>query len=783
MQKQISNRARLDASRQLEIIKLKRFIQVVLRNWHFLLLSMTIAAIGTYLYFKFTIPVYLTTASLLIKEEENRAMPDADDLFQGFGLHPGAQNLDNQIQIITSWAMISRALDNLSYEYDCYKKGLLRKVSFYPMSPVQIIPDPNKDILYNNEFSIYPIDDFQCKIKIDNGFLNKKDTVVHVDKRFDYKSGSYNVLIDYELLEAYGNLKKVYAVFRERDRLIGHYRSRLNIQRSSREGSVIILSLEGPNKVKDRMFLEKLTEVFLASNLEKKNHEANRIIEFIDEQLVDVSDSLIITENRLQEFRSRNLIMDVSAQTQQIIDQAVALENERARLTLESNYYEYLTEYLSKENNEEIPISPSTMDIEDPLLSVLMQELSALQSEYFSSGAGERNPLQAQFELKIENKKKSIRETLQGIVRANNMAIEENSEQIKNLNDEAARLPVKERQLLGIERKFNLNNVLYTFLLQQRAEAKIQKASNKPDNELIDPARTELNPISPNSLIAFPLALFIGLGIPLLVLFLKFSFNTKINNEDDLKMITDLPVIGYVPHSKLDYQTVVLNESQSNVAEAFRSIRARMEYFTKNTRNPVILVTSSLPGEGKSFIAMNLASAYSLTGKSTVMLGFDLRLPKLSPDLQVDQNKGISTYLIGKNNINDIISNTDYKNLDIIPAGPVPPNPSELIESDKTKQIISELKKKYDYIIIDSAPIGTISDSYPLASIADATVLVVRNGKSIKKPFEATLAEINEMGIHGISLIVNDIKISKNSYRYSYKYKYGYKSTEEIKMS
>ncbi|MCK5136219.1 MAG: polysaccharide biosynthesis tyrosine autokinase [Bacteroidales bacterium] len=765
--------------KQPDIINLGKILKLILSKWHLFLISLIVAGTCATVYNKYTIPIYLVSSTILIEEGGSRGIPDTESMLQGFGLQAGAQNLDNQIQILSSWSMINKALDELSFKIDYYRKGLFKRVSYYPYHPIDVIPYSNSEIIHNREFSIDMKEGRSFKLSYHKKPMGTVDTVVSFGSKIDFMGASVNVVPDPTLFPDRMPSNKIYFKFLNNETLTDYYRQRLKIDKFSREGSVIRLSLEGTNKIKDLMFLSKLTDVFLASNLEKKNHEANRIIAFIDEQLVDVSDSLMITENALQEFRSRNRIMDVSIQAEQILDQAMELENEKARLQLESNYFEYLTEYLSKESNKEVPISPATMGISDPLLARLMQELSTTQAEYFSSGVGERNPLQSQLELKIRNTKQSIRETLLGIIRANKMAMDENSSQIRRLNVKAAGLPVKERQLLGIERKFNLNNVLYTFLLQQRAEAQIQKASNKPDNELIDPARVQLMPISPNIAMVYLMAILLGLGIPFVTLLVIDTLNTKINTEEDLKSLTNLPVAGHIPHLKLDYQTVVLNESQSQVADAFRTLRARMQYFTLDTKNPVVLVSSSIPNEGKSFTALNLASAYSLTGKSTVLVGFDLRRPKISPDFGLNDEIGVSTYLIGNDPLKDILYKTNYDNLDVIPAGPIPPNPAELIDSERTVQMFNELRKKYSYIVVDSAPIGTVSDSYPLAAIADATILIVRSGKSMKGPLEATLAELDAIGINHLSIIVNDVKATKGAYSSAYKYKYNYSTKKK----
>lgn len=768
-------------SNKSDIFSLKRIIYIVFNNWYIFFVAALISGALAYLYNRYTMSTYRVNTNILIEEGNNSSVSETDRMLQGFGLRPGAQNLDNQMLILSSFTLVKRAIGELPFELDFYRKGFRKTASYYPVKPLLVIPDTDKTIPYNVEFSLKPLSKTKYSIEASKNSIFELDTIGTFGEKLSINKGSITLyslpamwdlisLTDKKLLNS---RQKIFFVFRDQESLTERYRRRVRVQTASRDGTILNISLEGTNKEKNRVFLDKLTEVFLATSLEKKNFEAMRIIDFIDEQLVDVTDSLMIAENRLQEFRSRNRVMDISAQGQQIIQQAVELEDDRANLMLESNYYDYLTRYLSKENTQEVPIAPATMGIADPLLASMMQELADAQAEYLSGGVGEKNPFQGQLQLRIRNTKQSLRETLQGIIEANKMALDENQAQIRTLNARASGLPVTERKLLGIERQFQLNNVLYTFLLQRKSEAQIQKASNKSDNELIDPARADRFPVAPNKRMIYLFALLAGLGIPFLTLLLADTLNDKIASEDELKTITGLPIAGHIPHSKLNYQTVVLNEPQSPVAEAYRSLRTRMQFFTRETPNPIILVTSSIPEEGKTFSAVNLASAYSLAEKKTVLVGFDLRKPKLSPDFGIPNGKGLSTFLIGKDKLEDVIHTTNYPNLDIIPSGPIPPNPAELSDSKKTLDLFKILKKKYDFVIVDTAPVGVVSDGFSLASVADANVIMVRDGKTMRRSLESTLADLRANGITRLSLLINDFKASKGSYKYSYNNRYG----------
>lgn len=751
---------------------LQKQLLMIFRNWYYFLICLVVFLIIGYLYINNSVPTYRVTTTLLIEEEDDVNMIGADNLLHGIGLRQGAQNLENQIDILSSRAIIRKTLGELPFDIDCYRKRLFKRVSYYPLDPIDVVPHYDEMYILNKEFYIKHFNNEMFILGYKEYPFIKSDTILSYGQKALFHGGSFTILPNSGLLQVNDSKQKIYFRIFDNETLVEQYRRRLKIEPTSREGSIVKVILEGTNKTKDKIFLDKLSEVYMASQLEKKNREANRIVEFIDNQLVSVSDSLILTENRLQEFRSENRIMDISAQAQQIIDQAVVLENEKAELTIESNYYEYLSDYLSQEATREAPIAPVSMGINDHRLASLIQELTGLQAEYFSSDLGIRNPIQAQLETKIRNTKQALSESLQGIQRVNMMAIEENEAQIRRLNIQASALPIKERQLLGIEREFNLNNVLYTFLLQRRAEAQIQKASNKPDVELVDSAEADMLPIAPKRPVVYLLCIFFGIGIPLSILLLEDSVQNKISSEEDIHRITNLPLVGHIPHSRLSYSTVVLNEPQSRIAEAFRSLRTRMEFFTRETRCPIILISSTMPEEGKTFTAVNLASAYSLAGKRTVLVGFDLRRPNFPSSFGSDSKVGLSTYLIGKSRMEEIVYATDFQNLSVLPAGPIPPNPGELSTSDKIVEMFDTLRRGFDFIIVDSAPLGAVADGYSVAAVADANIVIVRHGRTIKRFLGATLSDAQAHGIRGLSVLVNDFRSKRSSYRYNYNYKY-----------
>jgi capsular exopolysaccharide synthesis family protein len=261
-----------------------------------------------------------------------------------------------------------------------------------------------------------------------------------------------------------------------------------------------------------------------------------------------------------------------------------------------------------------------------------------------------------------------------------------------------------------------------------------------------------------------------GLGIPFFVIVSFDSFNNKVREVDDVKRITNIPVIGQIPHSLIPKNTAVFVEKESQTAEAFRLLRSKIQSLTQNVTNPVILITSSIPGEGKTFAVTNLSSVISMSGKKTIIVGFDLRKPKINKS--IDSDEGVSSWLMGDHDLDNVIKSTNYKNLYVIPSGQVPQNPSELVGSDKTEILIKLLKERFDYIVIDSSPVGTVSDSFHLAELADITILMVRKNVTLKNLLENTAKELIAANSKMLGIVVNDLGSEYKRYRYGGKYGY-----------
>ena len=648
-------------------------LKLVIKHWYIYVITILVALYAARFYINHTMLVYRSSTTLLINLAGERAYANNEELLQGLGLPASMRNLDNQIYILKSRELSERTLNELPFEIDYYYRTVRNFISLYPNSPIKVVLDSKDALPQGVEFSLSYIGD--------NVFVMESETEAFPFKRsasfgesIPMPEGNFRIIALNEEWFNANKGKQLLFVVNTQNNLIRSYSGRLNVELISRSGSILRVSLTGTSPLKDIDFLNKLTEIFQYTSLERKNFEANRRIQFIDDQLVGISDSLLITENRLQQFRSAHRVMDLSAQGQAIISQVMLLENERARLELESNYYDYLADYLSKDVSGELPIVPITMGINDPGLTNLVTTLADLQGQLLSRPTGEMNPLQGLLAQRVRNTKDALKETLNGLRRANSLAMAENQKQIARINSQASALPATERQLLGFERKFRLNDELYTFLLQMRSEQQMQKASNMPDSEVIDSADPRYSIIvAPNRTLIYLIGLLAGSGLPFMFFFLSSIFNKKLDNETIIRM-TNLPIIGNIPRNPENTKTVVFDYPNSSIAESYRLMRSRLQFFIKDDAQPVILVTSSMPEDGKTYTAVNLASVYSLLGKKTILVGFDLRKPRLYQEFKLNNDKGVSTWLIGRDSIEEIVQNTDYENLFVITGGPVPPN-------------------------------------------------------------------------------------------------------------
>jgi len=447
------------------------------------------------------------------------------------------------------------------------------------------------------------------------------------------------------------------------------------------------------------------------------------------------------------------------------------LQAEKADIMMKLKYFDYIRTYFK--NNAEIQemVSPSSMGIDDPALLGLISQLSELYAEKadLEINSKKDNPYLSGIRQKIEHIKRTLIENIDNLEHKNNIRLEELERRIAEITRKVRKLPVQKRQLFTRERKFDLYNQLYTYLLKKRAETEISKAAYVPAHEVIDKARlVSDNPVRPNPKKAYMIALLLGLLLPGTGILLLDYFNDKITDHESIEKITDLPVLGYVAHNKVKTENVVLNHPRSSIAEAFRSLRTNFQFIAGGEKVITTLVTSASQGEGKSFVSLNLATSFAMYKSKTVLVSFDMRRPNLYQLLSVTQEPGLSEYLSSNCEYRDIIYPTGIDYLDMIPSGTIPPNPSELIALSKTRELFEQLRKEYSYIVLDTPPVGLVTDAFLLVKYTQANLFVVRHSYTSKRMLESMIKNLYQKKIQNVNMVINDIRLTNKRYEYQY---------------
>ncbi len=736
-------------------IDFKQVIKKYVKNWWMFAIGITIAVFYANNENKYIEKQYSMNTSLLIEDKSNKSVLEERGAILSSPLYLSSKLIENQIAFLKSFAQIKKIISQLNFEVSYFSKGKYIWTTIYKDSPFIVeYDDDHKQVRYK-KFILR----FHPDSKVSISSLDYKPLLL--PRTFDIgeqiESNDYSFRIK---LKPDANLKhienKEYGfVIKDINGLTNEYKNRTNVY-LQRNTSILIISTTGSNKQKEKDYLNKLTEVFLQTNLEKKNLILSNTIDFISNQLVYIGDMLNESEESLEEFRKGHQFMQLSNKAAALLSRMSSETKSKRNLMLDLKYYQYLKEYLLTHNNFEDIVQPSTVGVTLPLFSDLVLKLStvSLKKEDMIANSSMENPYILSLEEEIRNMKDALIENMSSIIVTTEIKLADMDERINITDDEFAQLPGIERAYLEIQRKYKIYNSLYDFLLRRKSEVEIQRAANLPDHEIIDYAGDSgVSKISKSPKSNYINALIWAILGPSTFLFLLVFLNDRIMSVDDITADKDIPIIGEVSNSS----SIVLNVPNSQFSELLRLIRIKLGLNSKNGKQ-VALITSSTFEEGKSFFAANFASVYALAGRRTILLGFDLRRPNLAALFDANPNIGITDYLINPIRLDEVIQQTRTKNLDLLLSGPAPPNPDELIESQKTKALFADLRRMYDYIIIDTPPISLVGDAYLLNKYSDATIFVIRNNFSKKKVVTDNLNEAINNKMNNINIIFNDVK-------------------------
>lgn len=773
-------------------IDLRVLFNNYLRSWKLILAFLIIGFTFAYTYSKIAIPVYSVEATVLVKEDKaNLGM----ELFESGGFFQGKSNLENEIGILKSYSLAYETIKDLNFNVLYYEDRLIGVKEVYKSNPVLVTADWNHYQLVGGLMKIKVLseEEFQLTVEDDSfQVFNPNDPIYKLS--FEEKVGfEGKYLFGEEIKGANYKFKvenlsglageEVLFTLKDLHALTLAYKNGIRVAPLNKAGSILTVGLDATNSKKGVDYLDRLLNTYLSRELNEKNRNAENTIKFIDAQLSGLTDSLNFVESKLEKYRSENRIFNLSNEGAQIFLHLQELEKDRSKYQLNLKYFESLLSYLSDDRLEELT-APSLIGLSDPLLNALVINLSELQAEKISLSGNysDQTPIVREIKNKIQTTKRSLQENVSSAIVNTKTQVNEIENNILRIEREVQNLPETERKLMGIQRQFDVNENIYVYLLQKRAEAEISKAANIPSNSIIDVARPAEQPVSPKKPMILLIGLILGLIIPIGIITARDFLNNKIMDLKELEAMISVPVIGAVGRNKNPKSKLLMENIKSPMAEAFRGLRSDISYLSSKEKGLTILLTSTISGEGKTFASINLASVYALIGKKTILIGLDLRKPKIAEEFGLKNTQGVSTCLATNQNWKDVLVSSVYDNFDILLSGPVPPNPAELLMKPKFAAILEEIKSEYEVVILDCPPVGLVSETKELFKFSDVNFYVFRSLFSEKESVNILNNLVDKGGMKNTYAILNDVDFAANSaYGYGYGYGYGYTDKEDVK--
>jgi polysaccharide biosynthesis transport protein len=770
----------------------KGFLIKIASYWKWFLISLIIAFTIAYQVNIRKEKIYGLETLIAIKEENNPFFTSNTSLVFNWG------GTSDQVQTIAT-VLQSRShnelvVEKLNFYTDYLIQGKYNLIDAYGAVPFYVAIDKSKGQLEGSliEITFLSANEYEIRIPFETTSVslltyadNSRSKTNVVPKEFiqSYKVGEQVSLPFLNWKLQINNNPGFYigtpyfVRFNDFDGTVSNYKG-IGVKPDDKGSSIITLSMQGTNKARMVEYLNSTVNMLIKRQLDDKNQFATNTVNFIDSTLVAMQTQLKETGNELKAFRKNKNIYDLEESGGKFSEQILDYDVKKDEVSRKMNYYNSLKSYLKNSVDYSKLPAPTVAGIEDPNIVTNVSKLIALSTQRSEMAYAVKsdkifqdfdNQMGAIKSVLLENIT-SAKASLQYDLAMVNNKIYETESTIK-------KLPEDQQEFLKIKRKYDLNdNVIETFL-EKKSEANIVKAANLSDIHFIDPAKDVGGGlIGPKTSVNYVLAFFLGLLLPLLFVFGIFFINNAIQNTEDVSKLTQLPMIGVIGVNKLGTDLAVFEKPKSALSESFRAIRSSLQFLYKKQNlqgAKTLMITSSVSGEGKTFCSINIATVFALSEKKTVIVGLDLRKPKLFEEFSLTNEVGVVNYLIKQKSLKEITNHTQIPFLDVILSGPVPPNPSELILSDGMKELIEELKKTYDYIILDTPPVGLVSDALELAQYCDVTLYIVRQNYTKKDMITQLNNRVKRGELNNTSVILNSFE-NKAKYGGGYGYGYGY---------
>src|SRR5690554_6584790 len=760
-----------------ETISIMEILLRFVRYWKWFVLGIAVALFVVFVYLRYTTPVYRVSSSIVLKEANRQNISPTIGGMDGIqlGALGAVTNLENEIYIMQSRNIIKNVINRLNLHTSYIASGRIKSVDLYKNSPVVVSMDQSKlDSLKANI-------EFEMRLNADagrvavSGLFNGEqiDTVftalpalLHTPQgnlSFTRRHG-----IDFKNSELTVYIHRPDAVIRQ-------YRGALSVQQASRQSSVLDLSVNTPYPEKGIDFLDMLVEVYNNETIEDNKMEAFNTQSFINEHIAIIDQELTEAETDVEVYKQREGLSDLQVDLQRNMQMGSQYEQQLVQVETQLNVVDALNEYVNDPSNESKTI-PSNIGLEDPNLSATTSEYNrlVLERERLSQSMTADNPAMIRLEEQIAGLRQNINSSINSVRQGLNIQRRDARNQANIYGGRVGMMPTQERGFMELSREQQIKASLFLMLLQKREENALELAATANSAKVLDEALNE-GQVSPRKMILLLAALMLGVLIPAGIIYLNELLQYKVRTRSDVDRLSKVPVLGEIPKHKEEKNVVVDEQGNDSIDEAFRMARTNL-LLTLGTDNKVVTVTSTVDGEGKTFVAINMALSTAFLNKKVLLIGLDLRIPRLREYLKLETKNGMTNYLSGfeKNIDNLIVQSGLHPNLFVITAGPVPPNPAELLSRPSLDKAIGSLREEFDYIFIDSSPSALVTDTLVINRVTDATLYVCRMDFSSKGNIRFANNLMQQNKLNNMLLVINDVADFHRGFGYGYGYGFGY---------